>query len=100
MIDIMPLPVNETSEVYAVIHYWDMDNDTGTVLADWLVNSVVVETDNVTSVENDSLAIVYLNASLDAGDIINISVRANDTNTSINYTWQYIIWAIGKKFIF
>ena len=77
----------------ADIYYSDFDADSATLNFTWYINGVNMENDSLESVASGTFATVYLNASKNAGDVITISVIANDgTNDSLVNTWKRLIW--------
>ncbi len=87
----LPIYSSTVTSAYAV--FSDADGDIANLTFMWYVNGSNVENDTVLDVTLGSIAVAYLNISKRAGDIINLSVFANDSlNVSSTYSFRNIIW--------
>jgi sporulation protein YlmC with PRC-barrel domain len=92
----IPAPVYVNSTPYALVKYYDSDNDNGTVIINWFLNQINVENDTFTNVSSGALLSVTLTPGIDLYPNWNITlnVSANDSS-GISPTitqWSNVIW--------
>lgn len=88
-LQISPSEATVDSSISATTTYADGDNETGTVYFRWYVNGVNVFNQTNSSVPNGTALLSILNYSLLAvGDIINVSVHANDGSVNSSAIWS------------
>ncbi|NMC33927.1 MAG: hypothetical protein GYA36_15905, partial [Veillonellaceae bacterium] len=91
-------PYYPSSEISAYTSFSDLDNDNATLYFKWYINGTNVENDTLTNIQSGSLTTTYLNASKNAGDVLNLSVYADDgTNTSESYKLNRLVWNTSSR---
>ncbi|MBN1156146.1 hypothetical protein JXA85_00885 [Candidatus Woesearchaeota archaeon] len=92
------MPVYNNQIPNATAYYSNPKGLSGNITFMWYVNGINVENDTVFNVANGTLGLAHLNATIAAGDILNVSVSANESFDLTNRTWlDAVIWRMNVR---